>query len=61
MRRALDTMRGLWRKDLAVRDAFTESGDLLWALIALLLPFGWAVLLWQLEPVRLRVRSLRGW
>jgi hypothetical protein len=29
--------------------------------VALIVPFGWVFLLFRLEPVRVRVRSLRNW
>jgi hypothetical protein len=53
----MQTMRGLWRQDLAIREALEESGDLFWSLVAMLVPFGWAFLLGRLEPVRVRFGS----
>ncbi len=57
MGRAMRTMRGLWRQDLAIREALEESGELFWSLVAMLVPFGWAFLLGRLEPIRVRVGS----
>jgi hypothetical protein len=54
----MHTMCGLWRQDLAIREALEESGELFWSLVAMLVPFGWAVLLRRLEPIRVRVGAL---
>jgi hypothetical protein len=53
-------MQKAWRQDLNVRAALSRSDSLAWALVALVVPFGWVFLLWRLEPVRSRIRSLRS-
>lgn len=59
MRRAIGMMQNAWRLDVSVRDALTRSDNLLWAAVALIVPFGWVFLLWRLQPVRARIRALR--
>ena len=54
-------MRGLWRQDLNLRESLMRSDNLFWAAVALIVPFGWVFLLFRLEPVRVRVRTLRNW
>jgi hypothetical protein len=54
-------MRKAWQHDLNLRQSLTRSDNLLWAAVALVVPFGWVFLLFRLEPVRVRVRSLRNW
>ena len=61
MRHAMKTMRKMWRHDLTLRQSLTDPGNLFWAAVALIVPFGWVFLLFRLEPVRVRVRSLRNW
>lgn len=46
------------RDEFGVRRAFWKSGDLWMMTTAVVVPFGWIVLLLRLEPVRIRVRSL---
>lgn len=46
------------RDELRVRRSFWKSGTLLMVTTAVILPFGWVLLLLRLEPVRVRVRSL---
>lgn len=46
------------RDELKVRRAFWKSGALWMMTTAVVLPFGWVLLLLRLEPVRVRVRSL---
>ena len=58
MKQIMNTMHGLWRRDLAIREALEESGELFWSLVAMLVPFGWAFLLGRLEPVRVLIGSL---
>jgi hypothetical protein len=52
-------MTTLWRRDFETRDLMLRSGALFWTLVALLVPFGWVALLLRLEPVRVRIASLR--
>lgn len=61
MGRALAMMRKLWLQDLSLRESLTRGDNLLWAGVALLVPFGWLFLLLRLEPVRVKVRALRRW
>ncbi len=46
------------RDELKVRRAFWKNGTLWMMAAAVILPFGWVLLLLRLEPVRVRVRSL---
>lgn len=46
------------RDELKVRRAFWKNGTLWMMATAVILPFGWILLLLRLEPVRVRVRSL---
>lgn len=46
------------RDELRVRRSFWKSGTLWMVTTAVILPFGWVLLLLRLEPVRVRVRSL---
>ncbi len=54
-------MMKAWRQDLSVRKSLTRSDKLIWAAVALFVPFGWVFLLLRLEPVRLKLRALRNW
>ena len=54
-------MRKVWRQDLSMRESLMRSDSLLWTAVALFVPFGWVFLLLRLEPVRLKLRSLRNW
>jgi hypothetical protein len=54
-------MTTLWRRDFEIRDVLMRSGGLFWMLVALLVPFGWVALIFRLEPVRVRVSSLRDY
>ena len=57
----METMHKMWRQDLTLRESLTRSDNLFWMAVAVLVPFGWVFLLFRLEPVRVRVRSLRNW
>ena len=46
------------RDELRVRRAFWKNGNLWMTTMAVVVPFGWILLLLRLEPVRVRVRSL---
>jgi hypothetical protein len=59
--RLMKAMTTLWRRDFESRDLMLRSGGLFWTLVALLVPFGWVALLLRLEPVRVRVASLRDY
>jgi hypothetical protein len=61
VRYVMETMNKMWRQDLALRQSLTRSDNLFWMAVAILVPFGWVFLLFRLEPVRVRVRSLRSW
>jgi len=61
VRHAMTIMKKMWRQDLNLRESLTGSGNLFWAAVALIVPFGWVFLIFRLEPVRVRVRSLRNW
>ena len=61
MRYVMETMHKMWRQDLTLRESLTRSDNLFWMAVAVLVPFGWVFLLFRLEPVRVRVRSLRNW
>jgi hypothetical protein len=61
VKRTMRLMGKIWRQDLRLRDSLTNSGNIFWALVALVVPFGWVFLLFRLEPVRVRVRALRNW
>jgi len=61
VRYVMETMHKMWRQDLTLRESLTRSDNLFWMAVAVLVPFGWVFLLFRLEPVRVRVRSLRNW
>lgn len=46
------------RDEVRVRRAFWKSENLWMIATAVVVPFGWVLLLLRLEPVRVRVRSL---
>ncbi len=61
MRRAFAALRKVWRRDLRLRESWTGSDSHFLATLALVVPFGWAVLLFRLEPLRARDRASRDW
>lgn len=48
----------MWPDGWGIRDALLKGSTFWLATAALILPFGWVLLLLRLEPVRVRVRSL---